>query len=90
MSQLTYNGLVSDAETLLDRSPAQERHPFPGRGELPEYVHTRQTITNIYTHGTVVVVTRLPQRLFDLLENAANSHKPVRSVDPHWGVDIWH
>ncbi|KJA17444.1 hypothetical protein HYPSUDRAFT_46386 [Hypholoma sublateritium FD-334 SS-4] len=36
-------------------------------------------------------VVTLPDSAFELLENAAASHEPVRSVDPSksWGVDIW-
>ncbi|PPQ63603.1 hypothetical protein CVT24_004463 [Panaeolus cyanescens] len=36
-------------------------------------------------------VKALPPNAFEKLENAARSHKPVRTVDPskNWGVDIW-
>lgn len=31
----------------------------------------------------------LPQEAFAKLEKAAVLHKPQRSVDPNWGVDVW-
>jgi hypothetical protein len=38
----------------------------------------------------VPLVVFLPQEAFEKLEKAAVSHKPERSVNPDWGVDIWH
>jgi len=38
----------------------------------------------------IVTVVRLPDRLFEKLENAASAHKPERVVNPSksWGLDF--
>ncbi|TEB22781.1 hypothetical protein FA13DRAFT_1695011 [Coprinellus micaceus] len=77
---------VKKIARVLGITPAQvyiSWHVQRGTAVLPKSVTPSRVEENLQ-------ITRLPEHLFDLLENAANSHKPVRSVDPHWGVDIWH
>lgn len=47
--------------------------------------------TNAHFFVVTIIVVALPPAAFELLEKAATSHKPLRTVDPskRWGVDIW-
>jgi len=46
-------------------------------------------IGEVGSADTLWTVSILPADAVEKLERVANSHKPSRSVDPKWGVDIW-
>ncbi|TFK74727.1 hypothetical protein BDN72DRAFT_832789 [Pluteus cervinus] len=76
---------VKDIAKKLDITPAQVIISWQlqrGNVVLPKSVTPSRIEENLQ-------VVELPQDLFEQLEKAAVSHKPERSVDPNWGVDIW-
>ncbi|KAJ2921113.1 hypothetical protein H1R20_g15981, partial [Candolleomyces eurysporus] len=79
--------IVKSIAQQLGITPAQvyiSWHVQRGTVVLPKSVTPSRVEENFQ-------ITRLPQRHFDQLEEAAQSHKPERSVDPseRWGIDIW-
>ncbi|KAH6912568.1 NADP-dependent oxidoreductase domain-containing protein [Coprinopsis sp. MPI-PUGE-AT-0042] len=78
---------IKEVSDSLNITPAQAYiswHVQRGTVVLPKSVHPGRIEENFQT-------VRLPQRHFEAIEKAANSHKPQRQIDPSkgWGVDIF-
>lgn len=76
---------VEDIAKELGITPAQviiSWHVQRGTVVLPKSVTPLRIVENLHIYP-------LPQEAFAKLEKAAVLHKPQRSVDPNWGVDVW-
>ncbi|GLB38574.1 putative aldo/keto reductase family protein [Lyophyllum shimeji] len=78
---------VKEISQVLGITPAQVLISWQvqrGAVVLPKSVTPSRIVENL-------LITKIPDRLFNTLEAVATSHKPERSVDPSkkWGVDIF-